>query len=109
MPPLLSRFAQPSGYRGEPQLRSAQAVVLASGATIIVSIGKMFKRPIPIIAAVVALVLIGVAFRQCSSRSRQNFQTVAVTRGAIIQAVTATGTLNPVQNVQVGSQVSGNI
>jgi HlyD family secretion protein len=30
-------------------------------------------------------------------------------RGPITQAVTATGTLNPVQNVQVGSQVSGNI
>ena len=34
---------------------------------------------------------------------------MAVTRGAITQAVTATGTLNPVVNVQVGSQVSGNI
>jgi HlyD family secretion protein len=32
-----------------------------------------------------------------------------VTRGPISQAVTATGTLNPVVNVQVGSQVSGNI
>src|SRR4029450_13814607 len=30
-------------------------------------------------------------------------------RGAITQPVTATGTLNPVVNVQVGSQVSGNI
>jgi HlyD family secretion protein len=69
----------------------------------------MFKRPVPIIAVAVALVLIGVAFRQCSRASGQNFQTVAVTRGQITQAVTATGTLNPVQNVQVGSQVSGNI
>lgn len=69
----------------------------------------MFKRPVPIIAVVVALILIGFAFRQCSSGSGQNFQTIAVTRGPITQAVTATGTLNPVQNVQVGSQVSGNI
>ena len=69
----------------------------------------MFKRPVPIIAVVVALVLIGFGFRQCSRGSGQNFQTVAVTRGPITQAVTATGTLNPVQNVQVGSQVSGNI
>lgn len=30
-------------------------------------------------------------------------------KGPITQAVTATGTLNPVVNVQVGSQVSGNI
>src|SRR5437762_13322498 len=47
--------------------------------------------------------------RQCRSGAGQTFQTVAVTRGPITQAVTATGTLNPVQNVQVGSQVSGNI
>ena len=69
----------------------------------------MFKRPVPIIALVVALILIGFAFRQCRSGSGQHFQTVVVTRGPITQAVTATGTLNPVQNVQVGSQVSGNI
>ncbi|TSA40528.1 MAG: biotin/lipoyl-binding protein, partial [Verrucomicrobiales bacterium] len=35
------------------------------------------------------------------------FQTTKVTRGDITQAVTATGTLNPVLNVQVGSQISG--
>ncbi|HXT11238.1 MAG TPA: efflux RND transporter periplasmic adaptor subunit [Candidatus Angelobacter sp.] len=37
------------------------------------------------------------------------FQTQDVTRGDVIQAVTATGTLNPVTNVMVGSQISGNI
>src|SRR5206468_6123213 len=37
------------------------------------------------------------------------FQTATLTRGPITQTVTATGTLNPVVNVQVGSQVSGNI
>src|ERR1700743_465666 len=37
------------------------------------------------------------------------FQTQDVTRGDIIQAVTATGTLNPVMSVTVGSQISGNI
>ena len=35
------------------------------------------------------------------------FQTAKVTRGDITQAVTATGQLNPVLNVQVGSQISG--
>ena len=35
--------------------------------------------------------------------------TAPATRGDLIQVVTATGTLNPVLNVQVGSQVSGNI
>jgi len=37
------------------------------------------------------------------------YQTVAVTRGDLTQVVTATGTLNPVVNVTVGSQVSGRI
>ena len=35
------------------------------------------------------------------------FQTAAITRGEITQLVTATGTLNPVTNVTVGSQISG--
>ncbi|HWD92888.1 MAG TPA: efflux RND transporter periplasmic adaptor subunit [Verrucomicrobiae bacterium] len=37
------------------------------------------------------------------------YQTAEITRGDIIQAVTATGTLNPVTNVTVGSQISGYI
>jgi HlyD family secretion protein len=35
------------------------------------------------------------------------FTTTKVARGDVTQAVTATGTLNPVLNVQVGSQISG--
>jgi len=35
------------------------------------------------------------------------YQTVAVSRGEIMQVVTASGTLNPVTNVTVGSQISG--
>lgn len=35
------------------------------------------------------------------------YVTVAVSRGDLTQAVTATGQLNPVLNVQVGSQISG--
>ena len=37
------------------------------------------------------------------------FQTAAVERGEITQVVTATGTLNPVKDVAVGCQVSGQI
>lgn len=37
------------------------------------------------------------------------YQTATVTRGDVVQAVTASGQLNPVLNVQVGSQISGNI
>ena len=41
--------------------------------------------------------------------STPQYQTQEVTRGDIIQAVTATGSLNPITNVTVGSQISGNI
>jgi len=37
------------------------------------------------------------------------YQTATVARGDLTQVVTASGTLNPVVNVQVGSQISGNI
>ena len=69
----------------------------------------MLKRPILLSTGIVLVILAGLLFSKCRRGSRQNFQTVAVTRGPITQAVTATGTLNPVVNVQVGSQVSGNI
>ena len=41
--------------------------------------------------------------------SAVTYQTTAVTRGTLTQAVTSTGTLNPVLKVQVGSQISGRI
>ncbi len=69
----------------------------------------MSKRPLPLIIGIVVVILAGLLLGKCRSGSGQSFQTVAVTRGPITQAVTATGTLNPVVNVQVGSQVSGNI
>src|SRR2546423_13917192 len=69
----------------------------------------MLKRPIPLISTAVVLIAQAFLLRRCPSGSSATFQTAAVTRGPITQAVTATGTLNPVQNVQVGSQVSGNI
>jgi HlyD family secretion protein len=69
----------------------------------------MFKRPIPLIVAAIVLIGAALLLRRCSSGSGASYQTTPVTRGPITQAVTATGTLNPVQNVQVGSQVSGNI
>src|SRR6201997_5436875 len=67
------------------------------------------KRFVPWIALVVALFIVAYVVRQCRNGGAENYQIATVTRGAITQAVTATGTLNPVVNVQVGSQVSGNI
>src|SRR6184192_3708344 len=67
------------------------------------------KRFLPVGVIIVALLIILLVVRRCTSSSVTEFQTATVTRGPITQAVTATGTLNPVVNVQVGSQVSGNI
>ena len=46
---------------------------------------------------------------QSNAKSEVQYQTATVTRGELVQAVTATGQLNPVVNVQVGSQISGRI
>src|ERR1700746_3656207 len=67
------------------------------------------KRLAPWIALIVGLLIVASVVRQCRDGGVANYQTATVTRGPITQAVTATGTLNPVVNVQVGSQVSGNI
>src|SRR5216117_3792082 len=67
------------------------------------------KRFVPWIALIVGLLIVASVVRQCRNGGVANYQTATVTRGPITQAVTATGTLNPVVNVQVGSQVSGNI
>src|SRR6266478_6294271 len=67
------------------------------------------KRFVPWVVVIVALLVIGLMMRQCRNAGGENYQIATVTRGPITQAVTATGTLNPVVNVQVGSQISGNI
>jgi HlyD family secretion protein len=67
------------------------------------------KRFVPWVAIVIGLLLVSAVVHQCRNGAAANYQTATITRGPVTQAVTATGTLNPVVNVQVGSQVSGNI
>ncbi len=67
------------------------------------------RRPLLLLIAIVGLLLLLFVVRQYWQRNAANYQTTTVTRGGLTQSVTATGTLNPVVNVQVGSQVSGNI
>jgi HlyD family secretion protein len=67
------------------------------------------KRFLPWLALVAGLFILAFVVRQCRNSGAANYQTASITRGPVTQAVTATGTLNPVVNVQVGSQVSGNI
>src|SRR5438045_8593695 len=67
------------------------------------------KRFVPWLVVIIGLLIIAALVRQWRGGGAANYQTATITRGPITQAVTATGTLNPVVNVQVGSQVSGNI
>src|SRR6059036_1038765 len=67
------------------------------------------KRFLPWLIVICGLLLIAFVVRHLRTSGAATYQTANVTRGPITQAVTATGTLNPVLNVQVGSQVSGNI
>lgn len=64
-----------------------------------------------IIIAVVLLAGAGLAGWWWKHRADEapQYLTVAVARGDLTQLVTATGQLNPVTNVQVGSQISGTI
>src|SRR4051812_11163836 len=67
------------------------------------------KRLWLVLMAAVFLVLALFVVQRCSGPGAADYQTATVGRGPMTQAVTATGTLNPVVTVQVGSQVSGNI
>ena len=67
------------------------------------------KRFFPLLVIIIGLIVFALVLRQCRQSGAANYQTATVTHGPLTQAVTATGTLNPVVNVQVGSQVSGNI
>src|ERR1043166_9811283 len=68
----------------------------------------MIRRNL-LVTAAVGLLVVAFAISRCARSTSSQFQTAPVPRGPITQLVTATGTLNPVVNVQVGSQVSGNI
>ncbi|HEU4772779.1 MAG TPA: hypothetical protein VFS68_11550, partial [Candidatus Udaeobacter sp.] len=73
------------------------------------STANRMKRFLPWLIIIGALLLIAFVVRHLRTSGAATYQTANVTRGPITQSVTATGTLNPVLNVQVGSQVSGNI
>lgn len=49
----------------------------------------------------------GIWYKKSQAKDAPDYKTAAVTRGDLVQAVTATGQINPVTNVTVGSQVSG--
>jgi HlyD family secretion protein len=64
-----------------------------------------------IVIAVGALLVLGTAvfFLLSDGGSESKYETQAVDRGDIVEKIAATGTINPVITVKVGSQVSGRI
>ena len=58
---------------------------------------------------VLAAAVSGVMYFRNDHTAAPQYQTAAVTHGNLTQIVTASGQVNPVLNVQVGSQISGNI
>jgi macrolide-specific efflux system membrane fusion protein len=68
------------------------------------------RRPFRSIGIVIVLLLLLLlAWRAFFYKSAPSYLTVPVTRGNIEQAVLATGTIRPLQQVSVGAQVSGQI
>ena len=61
------------------------------------------------LAVVIILLIGGTWWIIASIGDRVEYVTVGVTRGDIKHVVTATGEINPVNTVSVGSQVSGTI
>ncbi len=65
------------------------------------------NKLITIGGVVIALGLCGYFFLGASSKERINWQTVKVSRSSMSDMVSATGTVEPVTKVEVGTQVSG--
>jgi HlyD family secretion protein len=67
------------------------------------------KKTIVIAAGVLLVLGIAAFFLLRDADSESKYETQAVDRGDIIEKIAATGTINPVITVKVGSQVSGRI
>jgi len=73
--------------------------------------GNKRKKYLIGMVIIVLILAVGLFLRQLSGQngSNQKFRLAKVERGEVNLVVTATGTINPVINVLVGSQVSGTI
>ena len=70
---------------------------------------KRSRRWSTIAVALLLLAASGYAMYRYQDRGEEGFLTEGVSRGSVIATVTASGTVNPVSNVQVGTYVSGPI
>lgn len=67
------------------------------------------NRKIAVKSLLAATLAAGLAFACTPKESDMAYETVAVERGTISNSVTATGTIEPITEVEVGTQVSGKI
>src|SRR5262245_25286574 len=67
------------------------------------------SRRLALAASVMLLAASAYAYFRYQDRSEEGFLTEALDRGPIVSTVTASGTVNPVTSVQVGTYVSGPI
>jgi len=68
------------------------------------------KRKLIVVAGAAAVILLGLGYWGLRDGAKENpYITAAIQKGDLTQVVTATGTLQAVVTVQVGSQVSGTI
>ena len=67
------------------------------------------KKKIIAAIAIAVLIAAGLWYGFSGKKGAPQFKTMTVTKGAIRATVTATGTVNPVVTVNVGTQVSGTI
>jgi len=66
------------------------------------------KTSIPILSTVILLTIGSLVLKSCqSSKGEINIETTAVSKGSITNTVTATGTIQAIKTVAVGTQVSG--
>jgi HlyD family secretion protein len=69
----------------------------------------MVNRKIYIGAALLIVIAAAAIYSLRKEKQQEKYETAGIDRGDIIEKITATGTINPVNSVKVGSQVSGRI
>jgi HlyD family secretion protein len=68
---------------------------------------KSGKKIITILIIIVVIVIAGIIYKKHNKVNVPQFATVKVSKGKIEQTVMATGTVNPIREVDVGARVSG--
>jgi HlyD family secretion protein len=85
-----SRFARPPGWAAARQWFAANRTVSLIGATVFV-------------------VVLGAWWAHARNDPKSSFRVAAVKRGDLVATITATGTIEPIEVVDVGAQVAGQI